>query len=79
MCMGWLIQFSKEAGNVVEECKLRVVYVAPPQPPSPVPEGSEEGGSPRGSVSDNGHLNGSESAVSNHLIVLLIVRHLVVF
>uniref|UniRef100_A0A7C9E0F5 MSP domain-containing protein n=1 Tax=Opuntia streptacantha TaxID=393608 RepID=A0A7C9E0F5_OPUST len=56
--------FSKEAGNVVEECKLRVVYVAPPQPPSPVPEGSEEGGSPRGSVSDNGHLNGSESAAS---------------
>ncbi|KAJ8449399.1 hypothetical protein Cgig2_002531 [Carnegiea gigantea] len=56
--------FGKESGNVVEECKLRVVYVAPPQPPSPVPEGSEEGGSPRGSVSDNGHLSGSESAAS---------------
>lgn len=54
--------FSKEAGHVVEECKLRVVYVSPPQPPSPVPEGSEEGGSPRGSVSDNGHISGSESA-----------------
>ncbi|XP_056160454.1 vesicle-associated protein 1-1-like isoform X2 [Syzygium oleosum] len=52
--------FNKESGNVVEECKLRVVYVAPPQPPSPVPEGSEEGSSPRGSVSDNGNINGSE-------------------
>ncbi|KAK3429014.1 vesicle-associated protein 1-1 [Eucalyptus grandis] len=54
--------FNKELGNVVEECKLRVVYVAPPQPPSPVPEGSEEGSSPRGSVSDNGNINGSEVA-----------------
>ncbi|GMH22771.1 hypothetical protein Nepgr_024614 [Nepenthes gracilis] len=53
--------FNKEAGHVVDECKLRVVYVAPPQPPSPVPEGSEEGGSPRGSISDNGNLSGSES------------------
>ncbi|KAK9668346.1 hypothetical protein RND81_13G053900 [Saponaria officinalis] len=54
--------FSKEAGHVVEECKLKVVYVSPPQRPSPVPEGEEEGNSPRGSVSDNGHLIGSESA-----------------
>ncbi|XP_074268827.1 vesicle-associated protein 1-1-like [Silene latifolia] len=54
--------FSKEAGHVVEECKLKVVYVSPPQPPSPVPEGEEEVSSPRGSVSDNGHLSGSESA-----------------
>ncbi|CAJ2650498.1 vesicle-associated protein 1-2-like [Trifolium pratense] len=46
--------FNKEAGHVVEECKLRVVYVAPTQPPSPVPEGSEEGSSPRGSASENG-------------------------
>ncbi|KAL5551120.1 hypothetical protein UlMin_001296 [Ulmus minor] len=52
--------FNKEAGHVVEECKLRVVYVSPPQPPSPVAEGSEEGSSPRGSVSENGHVNGSE-------------------
>ncbi|XP_074317396.1 vesicle-associated protein 1-2-like [Silene latifolia] len=49
--------FSKEAGHVVEECKLKVVYVSP-QPPSPVPEGEEEGGSPR---ADNGHLSGVES------------------
>jgi hypothetical protein len=34
---------------------LRVVYVAPPRPPSPVREGSEEGSSPRASVSDNGN------------------------
>ncbi|GAV78541.1 Motile_Sperm domain-containing protein [Cephalotus follicularis] len=53
--------FNKEAGHVVEECKLRVTYVSPPQPPSPVPEGSEEGSSPRGSV-DNGNVNGAEFA-----------------
>ncbi|KAL6569352.1 Vesicle-associated protein 1-2 [Orobanche minor] len=49
--------FNKESGNRVDECKLRVVYVQPPQPPSPVREGSEEGSSPRASVSDNGNLN----------------------
>ncbi|XP_054823182.1 vesicle-associated protein 1-2-like isoform X1 [Prosopis cineraria] len=52
--------FNKEAGRVVEECKLRVVYVSPPQPPSPVPEGSEEGSSPRASVSENGNANGPD-------------------
>uniref|UniRef100_A0A2P2KLQ0 Vesicle-associated membrane protein n=1 Tax=Rhizophora mucronata TaxID=61149 RepID=A0A2P2KLQ0_RHIMU len=57
--------FNKEAGHQVEECKLRVVYVAPPRPPSPVREGSEEGSSPRASFSDNGHLRAFEhSAVS---------------
>ncbi|KAJ8565480.1 hypothetical protein K7X08_008056 [Anisodus acutangulus] len=45
--------FNKELGNHVEECKLRVAYV-PPQPPSPVREGSEEGTSPRASISENG-------------------------
>ncbi|KAH1164161.1 hypothetical protein GLYMA_01G210100v4 [Glycine max] len=54
--------FNKEVGHVVEECKLRVVYVSPTQPPSPVPEGSEEGSSPRGSVSDNGNASGADSA-----------------
>ncbi|URD80223.1 MSP domain containing protein [Musa troglodytarum] len=49
-----------ESGNVVDEWKLRVVYVSPPQPPSPVLEESEEGSSPRPSVSDNGNLNASE-------------------
>ncbi|GAB4857097.1 Vesicle-associated protein 1-2 [Ancistrocladus abbreviatus] len=61
--------FNKEAGHVVEETKLRVVYVSPPQPPSPVPEGSEEGGSPRGSVSDNGNLSGSESVPATRSFV----------
>ncbi|XP_043716045.1 vesicle-associated protein 1-2-like isoform X1 [Telopea speciosissima] len=57
--------FNKESGNQVEEIKLRVVYVSPPQPPSPVPEGSEEGSSPRASVSDNGNVNAPEfNAVS---------------
>ncbi|GMH29839.1 hypothetical protein Nepgr_031682 [Nepenthes gracilis] len=61
--------FNKEAGNVVEESKLKVVYVSPPQPPSPVPEGSEEGGSPRGSVSDNGNFSGSESVTATRSFV----------
>ncbi|XP_062146644.1 vesicle-associated protein 1-2-like [Alnus glutinosa] len=56
--------FNKEAGHVVEECKLRVVYVSPPQPPSPVPEESEEGSSPRGSVSENGNANGAGFTVA---------------
>ncbi|VVB06778.1 unnamed protein product [Arabis nemorensis] len=39
--------FNKEAGRVIEDFKLRVVYI-PANPPSPVPEGSdEEGNSPR--------------------------------
>lgn len=45
---------------MVEECKLRVLYVSPPQPPSPVPEGSEEGSSPRVSVSENGNVNSAD-------------------
>ncbi|XP_077235454.1 vesicle-associated protein 1-3-like [Tasmannia lanceolata] len=50
--------FNKEAGKVVDEFKLRVVY-SPANPPSPVPEGSEEGNSPRVSVLDNGNQNTS--------------------
>ncbi|KAM7508789.1 hypothetical protein LguiA_019242 [Lonicera macranthoides] len=49
--------FNKESGNRVEECKLRVTYIPPPQPPSPVREGSEEGSSPRASESVNGTVN----------------------
>ncbi|XP_073111838.1 vesicle-associated protein 1-2 isoform X2 [Elaeis guineensis] len=52
--------FAKESGNVVDEVKLKVVYVSPPQPPSPVPEESEEGSSPRPSLSDNSSLNAAE-------------------
>ncbi|XP_050387127.1 vesicle-associated protein 1-2-like [Argentina anserina] len=51
--------FNKESGHSVEECKLKVNYVDPPRPPSPVREGSEEGSSPRASV-DNGNSNDNE-------------------
>ncbi|XP_058209803.1 vesicle-associated protein 1-2 isoform X2 [Rhododendron vialii] len=60
--------FHKESGNTVEECKLRVSYVAPPQPPSPVREGSDEGSSPRVSVSDNGTLNTAEYTAAKAFI-----------
>ncbi|KAH0980509.1 hypothetical protein GBA52_007686 [Prunus armeniaca] len=50
--------FNKEDGKVVGEFKLRVVYF-PANPPSPVPEGSDEGSSPRASVLDNGNQNTS--------------------
>ncbi|KAL1540094.1 Vesicle-associated protein 1-1 [Salvia divinorum] len=49
--------FNKDFGNQVDEFKLRVAYVPPPQPPSPVREGSEEGSSPKASVSENGTVN----------------------
>uniref|UniRef100_A0A0A9CT63 MSP domain-containing protein n=1 Tax=Arundo donax TaxID=35708 RepID=A0A0A9CT63_ARUDO len=52
--------FTKESGNVVDEVKLKVVYVPPPKPPSPVREGSEEGSSPRPSLSDGSNLNYQE-------------------
>ncbi|XP_071705707.1 vesicle-associated protein 1-2-like [Rutidosis leptorrhynchoides] len=51
--------FSKQPGRVVEECKLRVIYLPPPQPPSPVLEEPDEGASPKVSF-DSGNLNGTE-------------------
>ncbi|KAI7728659.1 hypothetical protein M8C21_010225 [Ambrosia artemisiifolia] len=51
--------FSKQPGRVVEECKLRVIYLPPPQPPSPVLEDPNEGASPKVSF-NSGNLNGSE-------------------
>jgi hypothetical protein len=58
-------QFTKESGNKMEEVKLRVTYVSPPQPPSPVPEESEEGSPPRVSESENGDgLDGGFTKVS---------------
>ncbi|MBA0652578.1 hypothetical protein Goklo_019831 [Gossypium klotzschianum] len=59
--------FNKESEHHVEECKLRVIYVAAPRPPSPVREGPEEGLSPRASVSDNGSLNAAESVSRTRL------------
>ncbi|MCO5564162.1 hypothetical protein L7F22_017818 [Adiantum nelumboides] len=38
--------FNKEPGKEVSETKLRVIYTAPPQPPSPVREEAVEGGIP---------------------------------
>lgn len=46
--------FNKEEGKVVEEFKLKVIYV-PANPPSPVTEGSEEGSSPRASLVEDGN------------------------
>ncbi|CAN6460792.1 unnamed protein product [Victoria cruziana] len=59
--------FNKDSGNHLEECKLRVVYVSPPQPPSPVAEGSEEGSSPRASVSDIGNGTAFDSVLHEDL------------
>ncbi|XP_062226271.1 vesicle-associated protein 1-2-like isoform X2 [Phragmites australis] len=53
--------FTKESGNVVDEVKLKVVYVPPPKPPSPVHEGSEEGSSPRPSLSNGNNFNYQET------------------
>jgi hypothetical protein len=50
--------FNKEGGKIVEEFKLRVTYI-PANPPSPVPEESDEGSSPKASVLENGHQNRS--------------------
>lgn len=63
-----LQQFSKDSGNQVEECKLKVNYVSPHQPPSPVREGSEEGSSPRASISDNVTVNTNDSSSVSFLI-----------
>ncbi|KAG0554135.1 hypothetical protein M758_12G067600 [Ceratodon purpureus] len=48
--------FNKEEGRDVHEAKLKVLYVSPPQPPSPITESNEEeGNSPKASpVVDNG-------------------------
>ncbi|XP_073287496.1 vesicle-associated protein 1-3-like isoform X2 [Primulina huaijiensis] len=43
--------FNREDGKVVNEFKLRVIYI-PANPPSPVPEGDEEGNSPRSSSAE---------------------------
>jgi len=48
--------FNKEEGKDVHEAKLKVLYVSPPQPPSPITESNEEeGNSPKATpVVDNG-------------------------
>jgi hypothetical protein len=44
----------------MDEVKLKVVYVPPLNPPSPVREGSEEGSSPRASLSEGSNFNYQE-------------------
>jgi hypothetical protein len=44
----------------MDEVKLKVVYVPPPNPPSPVREGSEEGSPPRASLSEGSNFNYQE-------------------
>lgn len=44
--------FNKEPGKVIEENKLRVLYVPPPQLPSTILESSEEGQSQKEATSD---------------------------
>lgn len=57
------MQFNREDGRVVDEFKLRVIYI-PANPPSPVPEGSEEGTPPRASIHENGNQNSTFEDVS---------------
>ncbi|XP_071698478.1 vesicle-associated protein 1-1-like [Rutidosis leptorrhynchoides] len=52
--------FSKQPGRVVEECRLRVIYLPPPQPPSPVLEEPDEGVSPKVTF-DTANLNVTEA------------------
>ncbi|XP_076891482.1 vesicle-associated protein 1-3-like [Bidens hawaiensis] len=56
--------FNKEDNKVVEEFKLRVVYI-PANPPSPVPEESEEGSSPR---AEHGNHNSSGPDVATRSV-----------
>ncbi|XVE76940.1 hypothetical protein DITRI_Ditri13aG0021000 [Diplodiscus trichospermus] len=58
--------FNKEDGRFMDEFKLRVIYI-PANPPSPVPEESEEGTPPRASVHENGKQNSSFEDVSRSL------------
>ena len=48
------MQFNKELGNEIHEAKLKVLYVSPPQPPSPITESNEEEEDKVGPVVDNG-------------------------
>nr|GEX06686.1 vesicle-associated protein 1-3 [Tanacetum cinerariifolium] len=56
--------FNKEENKVIEEFKLRVVYI-PANPPSPVPEESEEGSSPR---AEDGSQNSSGPDVATRSV-----------
>ena len=71
-------QFNKSPGKVIEEVKLRVIYL-PANPPSPVPEGSEEGSPPRATSLDNGVQSSSTFDPVNRLLFLDFTRILQLF
>ncbi|KAF8020441.1 hypothetical protein BT93_G0991 [Corymbia citriodora subsp. variegata] len=58
--------FNKEYGKTLEEFKLRVVYI-PANPPSPIPEESEEGSSPTASPLEDRHETSSLFDVTRSL------------
>ncbi|KAG8391632.1 hypothetical protein BUALT_Bualt01G0207500 [Buddleja alternifolia] len=59
--------FNREGGKVIDEFRVRVVYI-PANPPSPVPEGDEEGTSPgTSSAEDEIHKSSLPEAVSRKL------------
>lgn len=64
-----LVQFNKEEGKDVHEAKLKVLYVSPPQPPSPITESNEEEGlSPKATAAvDNGE--------RHHLLTDPVTKH----
>ncbi|KAK9068017.1 hypothetical protein SSX86_012128 [Deinandra increscens subsp. villosa] len=54
--------FSKESGNAVEECKLKVVYHPPTPSTSAIAQGAEEVFTPNALGVDKGNLNGTEGS-----------------
>ena len=54
--------FDSRAPTDIKHTKLRVVLLGPPEPPSPVPEGVEEDGSPRGKEHIDAHHSGAPPA-----------------
>ncbi|KAJ0594575.1 putative major sperm protein (MSP) [Helianthus annuus] len=49
--------FTKDSGNKVEECKLRVVYLPPIPSTSSVVQGAEEVFTPKGSAGSRMHVD----------------------
>ncbi|KAK1419059.1 hypothetical protein QVD17_28216 [Tagetes erecta] len=54
--------FTKESGNVVEECKLRVVYVPATPSTSAIAQGAEEAFPSNASGVDKGNFSGTEGS-----------------
>ncbi|RRT61062.1 hypothetical protein B296_00004897 [Ensete ventricosum] len=64
--------FSKEPGKTVDEVKIQVAYVPPPQPPSNVYEQSEDGGaSPTPFSSDKASMISREYATVSFLFLVM--------